>query len=62
MEVKNICMTKSYNICSSEKIPITMNWLGHEGPHFVQTLVDDEEERYKTSAGLFNTLNAKFQP
>ena len=38
-----------------------MNWLGHEGWHFVQTLTGDEQERSKTIVGLFSILHAKFK-
>ena len=36
LDVKNIFMTKSYDISKSEIVQITMTWLGHEGLHFVQ--------------------------
>ena len=34
MEVKNIFMTMSYDICKSEGVPLIMNWLGYEGLSF----------------------------
>ena len=37
-----------------------MNWLGHEGCHFIQTL--NEEEKFKPSIGLLGVLNEKFRP
>ena len=39
-----------------------MNWLGCEGLRFVQTLNDEEEEKCKTSSGLFEVLNGEFRP
>ena len=39
-----------------------MNWLGHEGLHFVQTLMMIGEKSAKLVQGLFSTLNAKFKP
>ena len=58
---KNIFMTKRYDICDSERVPIIMNWSGCKGLHFVQTFTDNEQEVCKTSAGLFSILNAKFK-
>ena len=51
-------MTKSYDISDSERVPIIMNRLGCEGLHFVQTLMDDEQETCKSSTGLLNILSA----
>ena len=39
-----------------------MNWLGHECLRFVQTLNDEEQEKSKTSLGLFEVLGNKFKP
>ena len=39
-----------------------MSWLGCEGLKFVQTLNSEEEEKCKTSSGLFEVLNDKFKP
>ena len=47
---------------TTKRVPIIMNWLGHKGLHYVYTLSDDEQERCKTSAGLFSTLTEKFKP
>ena len=54
MEVKNIFITKGYDIADSEQ--------ENEGSHFMQTLNDEGNEICKSSAGLFNILNAKFKP
>ena len=43
MEVNIIFMTKNYNKCDSESVPLIMDWLGHEGLHFMQTLTDDKQ-------------------
>ena len=61
MEV-NIFITKNYDIYNSERVPIIMNLLGHEGLHFVQTLTDDDHDICKGSAGLFSILNVKVKP
>ena len=37
MEIRNICMTKNFDIADAEKVPITQNWLGKEGFHFTET-------------------------
>ena len=42
MEIKNIFISKSYDIHDSERVPITMSWLGHKGLHIVQILREDE--------------------
>ena len=62
MEVKNIFMSKSYDITDSERVPIISKWLGFEGLHFMQTLTDEEWETCKSSADLFTILNTKFKP
>ena len=45
----------------NEKMPIILDWLGHEGLRFVQTLTDNEQEKFKVSSDLF-TLSEKFKP
>ena len=62
MKVKNIFMTKSYDISDNEGVPIIMNWLGCEGLHFIQTLANEELDTCKSSTDLFNIVNAKFKP
>ena len=39
-----------------------MNWLGHETLQFVQTLSYTEQEKCRTSLGLFKVCNEKFRP
>ena len=46
-EVNNIFITKNYAIDDSENVPITMNWLGHEGLHSIQTLNEGNEEAFQ---------------
>ena len=55
-------MTNNYNIQESKRVAITMNWLGHEDLICVKMLNDEEQEKYKTSAGLFGVLSDKFKP
>ena len=69
MKVENIFMTRSYDITDSKKVPLIMNWLGHEGIHFVQTLADEEQEICKSCACIFkcyiwnlNQTNMKLFP
>ena len=38
------------------------NWLSREGLHLMQTLDDEEEEKSKTSIGLFKVLIENFKP
>ena len=39
-----------------------MNWQDCEGLRIVQTLIDNEQEEYQTSSGLFEVLSEKFKP
>ena len=39
---KYTVMRSYYDICDRERVPIIMNWVGCEGPHFEQTLTDDK--------------------
>ena len=39
-----------------------MNWLGSDGLRLMQTLNDSEEEKSRTSAGLFEVFDEKFKP
>ena len=55
-------MTNNYNTQESKKVPIILNWLGHEGLRFMKTLNDEEKEKFKTNPGLFKTLSDKFKP
>ena len=41
--LKHIFLTNVYNIHESKEVPIIMNWLGHEGLIFAQTLNDEEQ-------------------
>ena len=54
-EIKNILLTNSYNIQDNEKVPIILNLLCREGLQFTETLNDGEQEKYKTSMGLFKS-------
>ena len=53
---------KSYNTEENEKVPIIMNWLGHEGLRFVHVLTDNEGENCETSTELLEVLSEKFKP
>ena len=57
MKVRNIFMTKSYDVSDSEGVPIIMSWIGQGGFHFLQTSIDEEQEMCKSRAGLFSILN-----
>ena len=35
MQIKDIFMTKSYDISDSERVPVVMNWLEYEGLYFL---------------------------
>ena len=62
MEVRNIFVTKIYDITDSEKVPKIKNWIGREGPHFIETLTTEKQEMCKNSTDLFQILNIKFKP
>ena len=36
-------MIKTYATNESVKVPMIMNWLGHEGLEFLQTLTDNDQ-------------------
>ena len=36
-------MTKSYDIEDSERVPVTVDWPGHEQIHFVERLTGEEK-------------------
>ena len=55
-------MTNSYNIQDNEKVLGIVIWLGREVLQFVQTLNDEEQEKFKTSIGLLEVLNKRFKP
>ena len=61
-EIKNILLTNSYNIQDNEKVPVILNLLCREGLQFTETLNDGEQEKYKTSMGLFKVLSKEFNP
>ena len=53
IKVMNIVLTNTYNIHKSKIVPnIIMNWLGHKGLKFVQTLNDTEQEKCRISVWL----------
>ena len=62
IEIRNIFMMSSYNIDKDVKVSIVMNWLGHEGLRFIQTLTDNEQEICKMRKDLFEMLCEKFKP
>ena len=62
IEMKKTFLTNNYNIQESKIALIIMNWLGHEGLRFLQTLKPEEKEKCKTSSGLFKVLRDKFKP
>ena len=55
-------MTKSYDICDSERVPIVMNWLGGEVFISVETLTDNEGEIHNSSASPLNINKANLNP
>ena len=59
--VRNIFLMISYNIQENEEVTMIMKWLGLEGLRFVQTLNDREQEKCKTSSGLFEVLSEKLR-
>ena len=58
IEVNNIFMMNNCSTQEIERVPIILNWLGWEGLRFVQTLNDEEQEKCRTSTGLFKVTNA----
>ena len=61
MEVNNIFMIGSYDVDDSEKVLMTMKWLGHKGLHSIQTLSEEQKEKCKSEIGLFSKLIEKFR-
>ena len=45
-----------------DRLPISKNWQGWGGLHFIQSLTKVEQEAYKTVDGLYGTLTEKFRP
>ena len=52
-EVKNIFLTKYYNLQESRKVPLIMNWLGCEGceKNCKKTFNDEEKEIAEQAQG-----------
>ena len=45
-----------------EKTPLIKTWLDRKGLQLLEMLTQAQKEKYKTSKGLFKTLNDKFKP
>ena len=58
--VKNIFMTKSYNIQKGERAWVKLNWISQGGLGYVQA--NKEKGRYIISRGLFELLSERFKP
>ena len=61
-EVKNIFLSNICNIQVSKRAPIILHWLGQEEIRFVQNLNDQEQEKCKTSKGLFKVTRSRVKP
>ena len=61
MEVRTF-LINSYIAQENEKVPIIIKWLGCEEAMFVQTFNNNEQEKCKTSSGLFEVLSEKLKP
>ena len=46
----------------NKKVPFVLSWLDREGLQFMQTLNDEDQEKCKTSMGLFKVLSEKIKP
>ena len=55
-------MNNSYSIQDNNMFPIILNYFGREGLQFMQTLNDEEQEKCKSSMGLFEVLSETFKP
>ena len=61
IEVKKTFLASNYNILESQNIPILMNWLGHRGFRFVQTLRMKNKTNAKPTSRLFEVLIDKYK-
>ena len=52
-------MTNSYNTQESKRVPVVLNWLGQE--ELVQTVNDENQEKWRRSIALFEMLIEKFK-
>ena len=59
MEVKKNFMTNNYNTQKSERVHISLNWIGWECLRFMQTLNDKKQENCKKKHRI---VNDKFKP
>ena len=55
-------MLSTYNANEADKIAMVKNWLGRKGLHYIETLMENENEACSTLEGLVNTLADKFKP
>ena len=62
MEMKNIFLTKNYDLADKEKVPILINCFGREGLHFIKMLLDEEQVLCKCSDHILEILNEKVKP
>ena len=47
---------------SKKKIAMVKNWLGREGPHYMESLTEMEKQACGILQGLIDTLAKKFRP
>ena len=60
LEVNNLLST--YNSLQNEQLAMVKHWLGRNGLHFVEELMNKEKTMSNTLDGLFETVNSKFRP
>ena len=59
LEVTNILETRAHEINDEVRILVIKNWLGQEGLLFMETFIQEEKEKSKTTKGLFRVLNKR---
>ena len=54
-------MLFTYNAQEADKIAMVKNWLGREGLHYIETLMENKKEGCSTLEEFINMLAAKFK-
>ena len=57
----NILQTRAHEINDEERIPFIMNWLDQEGTLHLNTFMQEEKEKCKTTKGLFSVLSNRLK-
>ena len=61
LEAMNILETRAHKINDEDRISVIKNWLGLEGLLLMETFMQEEKEKCKTTKGLFSILSNRFK-